>query len=117
MRRGMILLLAAVLLLDCVAYALYTEETKTGVKTEVDALGMILQEQNAGLYVLAVMEGSPAAHSGVQPGDTLLMADDAQLTAISSLENVMATITSARQRITLLVLRNETEIDLHLRLQ
>lgn len=43
------------------------------------ALGLMLLDREAGLYVLAVTQDSPADRAGIHPGDVLLKAADAPL--------------------------------------
>lgn len=62
-----------------------TEETIT----RITALGMMVVEEENGLYVLAVTSDSRADRAGMEPGDRLLRANDVKLTSVTQLEEVM----------------------------
>ena len=59
-----------------------TQGTSTG-------LGLMLLEKEAGLYVLAVTDGSPADRADIHPGDYLLRAGDASLKTTAQLDEVI----------------------------
>ena len=57
---------------------------------KVPAVGLLLLEDEAGLYVLGVIDGSLACSAGILPGDYLLNARDTALNTVSQLEELLA---------------------------
>lgn len=52
-------------------------------------LGLLLQESDHGLTVLAVEHGSDAGRSGLQPGDTLLSVNHERITSLEDLDAII----------------------------
>ncbi|MBQ3157355.1 MAG: PDZ domain-containing protein [Clostridia bacterium] len=55
----------------------------------VSGAGLVLLEETHGLYVLAVIQDSPADHAGIKPGDTLLRTTGEPLTQTARLETLI----------------------------
>lgn len=108
-------LLLAVLGLSVLLPGLRAPE-ESGAVSPLDALGLLLQEEDGALMVLAVMENSPADRCGIQPGDTLLTLDDTPLSGIAGLEARLLERADADCRMTLRVLRLGSSLSLTLRL-
>ena len=53
-------------------------------------LGLVLLDDESGLYVLGVIDGSLASSAGIEPGDYLTRAGGMPLTAASQLEDMLA---------------------------
>ena len=53
-------------------------------------LGLMLLDEENGLFVLAITEYSPAWQAGFQAGDLLLSSGDTQLTSVLQLESMIA---------------------------
>ena len=53
-------------------------------------LGLMLLDEDNGLFVLAITEYSPAWRAGFQAGDLLLSSGDTQLTSVLQLESMIA---------------------------
>lgn len=87
-----------------------------GDVSPLDALGLLLQEEDGALVVLAVMENSPADRCGIQPGDTLLALDDEPLSDIAGLDALLLERADTGCRMTLQVLRLDSSLSLTLRL-
>lgn len=87
-----------------------------GAVSPLDALGLLLQEEDGALVVLAVMENSPADRCGIQPGDTLLALDDTPLSGIAGLDALLLERADTGGRMTLRVLRLDSSLSLTLRL-
>lgn len=73
------------------------------------AWGMMLLEKGQGLYVLAVMQGSPADDSGVQPGDYLLAVGEEPLRDLTHLETLLG---ERQGSVPLLLRRNGQELSI-----
>lgn len=80
--------------------------------TRMASMGLILLEDDAGLYVLGVRDGSRAGSAGIQPGDRLTASRSTKLTTISQFEDLLAAqqdaastlpVTLARQNQTVIV--------------
>ena len=54
------------------------------------AMGLVLLEDEDGLYVLAVQDGSRAGSAGIQPGDRLTAAWNTALETVEQLEALLA---------------------------
>ena len=52
-------------------------------------LGLMLLEEEGGVYVLAVTDNSLACRAGIEPGDLLTEADGVTLTEITQLEGML----------------------------
>lgn len=53
-------------------------------------LGLVLLDDDAGLYVLGVIDGSLAGSAGIEPGDYLTSARGTPLTAVAQFEELLA---------------------------
>ena len=71
------------------------------------ALGLMLLEQEEGLYVLAVTKNSPADKAGVHPGDYLLRAGEEELVDAAHLDQCLQ---ESENSLTLTLLRADSEI-------
>lgn len=54
-----------------------------------EAAGLMLLEDEDGVYVLAVADQSPASHAGVEPGDYLLEAEGVAISTSAALDKAM----------------------------
>lgn len=91
MKRHLSMLLAAVML--CVVGVGVWLSAKTPADADVlgaDDLGMMMIEDEDGLYILAVREGSTADHCGIQPGDLLFMMEDMAVREVEDIDLIMA---------------------------
>lgn len=86
--------LAAVALLGCAVVAVVMGWTSHPPAPEdascVSALGLLLLEEDAGLYVLGVSDGGAAGSAGIQPGDYLTRAGGTALDSAARLEELIA---------------------------
>lgn len=57
--------------------------------TNMPEVGLLLLEDEAGLYVLGVIDGSLASGAGILPGDYLIKARNTVLTTVSQLEELL----------------------------
>ena len=57
--------------------------------TRMTAMGLILLEDDAGLYVLGVTDGGLADNAGIHPGDYLTSAKGTTLTTTAQLEELL----------------------------
>jgi len=71
-----------------------------------ETLGLLLQENGDGLYVLAVWNDSPAQRAGVSPGDRLTGLNGRGFTSLGELEFLLSSC-SPVTGVTLTALRNE----------
>lgn len=104
-------LLLGVLLLSCLHYNAPVPDTPEQPVTRSAELGLILLDENNGLFVLAVTEDSPASRAGFRPGDLLLQSGDIHLTTSTQLEKMLHT-----QQDTLSILLERNGLRLHLNL-
>lgn len=87
-----IILIAAVLLaaagvaLACLHFPAQQHASPPSRMTE---LGLMLLEEEGGVYVLAVTDNSLACRAGIEPGDLLTEADGVTLTEITQLEGML----------------------------
>ena len=56
----------------------------------IAAMGLVLLEDDEGLYVLGVIDGSLACSAGIQPGDYLKTARNTSLATIAQLEELLS---------------------------
>lgn len=68
----------------------------------LNTLGMMLQEGEGGLTVIAVMEGSPASAGGVLPGDVLLSLSGTPVSDLAGFEAALQSATGTWLRLSLL---------------
>lgn len=71
------------------------------------ALGLLLEEQNGCVYVLAVSDGSPAEEGGLMPGDCILLVGERRLTQASQLSELLK---EGEAGLLLTIRRDKTEI-------
>lgn len=93
-----------------IPFALPAEDAATPY-THSTELGLLLLDQEDGLYLLAVTEGSVAQRAGFLPGDLLLKSGSERLTSVTELDALIAGDDDVL-RITLL--RNNQEMNLKL---
>ncbi len=88
---GLVAVAAAILCLIFVHPHLFpTQETPAATaEPSAAALGLVVQDTDSGLYVLAVREGSAADLAGVRSGDYLLSVDDSAVTTADEMENLL----------------------------
>lgn len=98
------MLAALALLLAVLAFRDGTEQKET--PPGVSGAGLVLLEEAQGLYVLAVIQDSPADQAGIRPGDTLLGTAAEPLTHTERLE----TLIEAEQRLLLRLRRDDGEL-------
>lgn len=97
MKRHLTMLLAAVML--CVAGVGFWLTANTPADADVlgtDDLGMMMIEDEDGLYILAVREGSTADRCGIRPGDLLFMMEDTSVREVEDIDLIMADSSAAR---------------------
>ena len=61
-----------------------------GGPLKVPEVGLLLLEDEAGLYVLGVIDGSLACGAGILPGDHLINARGVALSTVAQLEELLA---------------------------
>ena len=81
-------LLAAMALVG-VLFSVLTPPKPSGLSSQTAAIGLVLLEEDEGLYVLAVMDGSRASSAGIQPGDRLTAARGTSLHTVAQLEALL----------------------------
>ena len=89
-------MLLAVVVLGAIAAALPAfqpeqEETSATHAQRTAELGLMLLDEDNGLFVLAITEYSPAWRAGFQAGDLLLSSGDTPLTSVLQLESLIST--------------------------
>ena len=88
-----IILIAAVLLaaagvaLACLMH--FPAQQHASPPSRMTELGLMLLEEEGGVYVLAVTDNSLACRAGIEPGDLLTEADGVTLTEITQLEGML----------------------------
>lgn len=75
--------------------------------TRMAALGLVLLDDDGGVSVLAVRDGSPADRAGILPGDVLLQADGTDVTDILQLEELLS---KAQRQMYLELLRDAEQL-------
>ena len=92
--RRWVLMAAVVLATAMVAGGLMTQargpRRPDGDRSCLAAIGLILLDGEAGLYVLGVTDGSLADSAGIRPGDVLTAALDTPLATAAQLEALIA---------------------------
>ncbi|MBQ8556305.1 MAG: PDZ domain-containing protein [Clostridia bacterium] len=91
-RRGLrygMLLLAAVLVVTGLYHGLRREETLPLTDSSA-AAGLMLLDDAQGVYVLAIMDQSPAYWAGIEPGDYILEAEGVALEDVVQLDEMMS---------------------------
>ncbi len=88
---GLVAVAAAILCLIFVHPHLFPTQEAPAATAEPSAaaLGLVVQDTDSGLYVLAVREGSAADLAGVRSGDYLLSVDDSAVTTADEMENLL----------------------------
>lgn len=104
------LLLAAVLLIVGAYYGFMRNEPLPQDGSSA-GFGLMLLERDAGLYVLAVAQDSPADRAEIHPGDYLLRAGEERLHTTAQLD---ALIDGAGDVLRLVLLREEQELTVQL---
>ena len=61
-----------------------------GGSTSMAAMGLVLLEDDAGLYVLGVIDDGLASSAGICPGDRLTALRDTTLTTVAQFETLLA---------------------------
>lgn len=90
-RWGVAVLLAALVVAGCLYGARQASPIPHGGSSAGLGLMLLEKETDAGLYVLAVTQDSPADRAGVHPGDYLLRAGDTDLQKASQLDELLET--------------------------
>lgn len=80
------------------------------------AMGLVLLEDDAGLYVLGVIDGSRAGSAGILPGDRLTAARNTMLTTIAQLEDLL-TVQDGMGPVPLTLSRRDQTVTVNLSLQ
>ncbi|MGN0745700.1 MAG: PDZ domain-containing protein [Aristaeellaceae bacterium] len=116
MKKAVICILLAVTVMVAVGAALPAllpeQEAETPAHAQRTAeLGLMLLDEENGLFVLAITEYSPAWRAGFQAGDLLLSSGDTQLTSVQQLE---AMIASASGEVPVLLDRSGRQMSLML---
>lgn len=77
------------------------------------ALGLMLEEQDDGLYVLAVGEKSPAKDAGIRPGDLLTELNGSPLETLDGIDALLQDM-SVSDSLTFLLLRDQQTLSISL---
>lgn len=101
--RWTVLLLALALLAAGIWHGVHPKEPVAAAGSSA-GLGLMLLEREAGLYVLAVTQDSPADRAGIHPGDYLLRAAEQELWQVAALD---ALIDADPGRVTLELRRDD----------
>lgn len=80
-----------------------------------DSLGLILEESEAGLHILAVRNHSRANHAGMYPGDILTAVNGVPLSELSLLDELLSQLDPPCS-ITCQVMRNDEPITLQMKI-
>ena len=116
LKKAVLCVLLTVAILGAVAAALPSfqperEEPSTAHAQRTAELGLMLLDEDNGLFVLAITEYSPAWRAGFQAGDLLLFSGDTPLTRVLQLE---AMISSAGGEVPVLLERSGRQLSLML---
>ena len=116
MKKTVLCILLAVVVLAAVGAALpafqpEAEEQPAAHAQRTAELGLMLLDEDNGLFVLAITEYSPAWRAGFQAGDLLLSSGDTPLTSVLQLE---AMISAAGGEMPVLVDRRGKQMSLML---
>ena len=95
LKKAVLCVLLTVAILGAVAAALPSfqperEEPSTAHAQRTAELGLMLLDEDNGLFVLAITEYSPAWRAGFQAGDLLLFSGDTPLTSVLQLEAMIS---------------------------
>lgn len=107
---GLVAVAAAVVCLIFVHPHLFPAQEAPAATAEPSAagLGLVVQDTENGLYVLAVREGSAADLAGVRSGDYLLSVDDDTISTADELENLLPS--QGEEQLTFMVQRYGAEV-------
>ena len=86
-KAAVVVLIAAMLLAGFLL--LPTKRDGDAADSRLAQLGLVLLDDEAGLYVLGVIDGGLAGSAGIKPGDYLTCARDTPLTAVAQLEELL----------------------------
>ena len=91
MEKRLILIMAVALIAAGLSLAfLYAPARENAAPpSRMTELGLMLLEEEDGIYVLAVTDRSPACRAGIEPGDLLTGVDGKSLTEIAQLEAML----------------------------
>ena len=81
--------------------------------THPAALGLMLQEETGGLYVLAVSERSPAGAAGIRPGDLLTSLNGTPLNTLDDMDALLVADSPAQQ-LSFVLLRSSDTLTIRL---
>lgn len=70
-----------------------TGQDAAGIYSQTAELGLIIQQNDQGLYVFAVSEGGPAARAGICSGDTLLTLNSTPLKTTADVNEILSGFT------------------------
>lgn len=120
-RRGRVWApLMAVLLVAALALSLLIARAKPAetafdhrALTHPAALGLMLQEETGGLYVLAVSERSPASTAGIRPGDLLTSLNGTPLNTLDDMDALLESDSPAQQ-LSFVLLRSSDTLTIRL---
>ena len=87
MLTAAVLLAAAGVALACLVH--FPAQQHASPPSSMGELGLMLLEEESGVYVLAVTDRSLACHAGIEPGDLLTEADGVALAEITQLEGML----------------------------
>ncbi|MDO4838069.1 MAG: PDZ domain-containing protein [Clostridia bacterium] len=107
---GLVAVAAAVLCLIFVHPHLFpaNETPAATAEPSAAALGLVVQDTDNGLYVLAVREGSAADLAGVRSGDYLLSVDGDTVATADELESLLPE--QGKEQLTFALLRYGAEV-------
>lgn len=93
MEKRLILVMALALALAAMGLAIAClcapAQDSAAPPARMTELGLMLLEEEDGVYVLAVTDRSPACRAGIEPGDLLTGVDGESLTEIAQLEAML----------------------------
>ena len=106
---GLVAVAAAIVCLIFVHPHLFPTQEAPAATAEPSAaaLGLVVQDTDSGLYVLAVREGSAADLAGVRSGDYLLSVSGKEITTADELESLLP---EGEEQLTFTVLRYGAEV-------
>jgi S1-C subfamily serine protease len=114
---GLVAVVAAIVCLIFVHPSLKVTPEVTQVETtdrSAAALGLVVQDTDDGLYILAVRENSLASLAGIRSGDYLQSIDGQSVSTADDLDSILAS--SGESSITFKVLRYGAEVEISITL-
>lgn len=107
---GLVAVAAALVCLIFVHPHLFPTQSASAATAEPSAaaLGLVVQDTDSGLYVLAVREGSAADLAGVRSGDYLLSVSGKEITTADELESLLPE--QGEEQLTFVLLRYGAEV-------